>query len=252
MVQVGKVGYDIYMGVFGFLFIFSLVPVPGSAAGHGHYPFFACGFPFPDLLMQYEHIGACLTGPAEFVTSSSCTCADLDYDGHVSLRDFAVFQLAPLLVCTRYLTPSQEPGFGFCPTPGTIFRANVIRTLSGDLVLVGSLIEEGNPEVDVCLGYDFFGPTCYIGVPFPPLLLSPNEQLELSALLMRIPKSCETVCTDPSTDPCCKHPEKCVIRYLRHQGKWHDDFCYGCGNADEYRRAFRDVVEYLRALLIQP
>lgn len=191
---------------------------------------------------QGAHLTTCLTGPTPEV-ESSCSCADLDADDHVTLRDFAVFQATPVLVCSRELTVEQTPAEGFCPVPGTMHRASLIRTLDERLVLVGLMLVEGDPARGICLwGRSHYPDECYFAVPFPPRTLPPDQEAHLSALLASI-----ATCQDPNwaADPC-------RIWCLRYDGRSRRDYCYGGPKEDAYRQAVHNVTDYLNQLVNQP
>jgi Na+-translocating ferredoxin:NAD+ oxidoreductase RNF subunit RnfB len=191
---------------------------------------------------QGAHLTTCLTGPAEEVESLS-SCADLDADDHVTLRDFAAFQASPVLVCSRELTVEQTPGLGFCPVPGTIHRANLIPTVDDRLLLAGSILVEGDPAQGMCLWYEAPAPSdCFFAVPFPPRTLTPDQEAQLSALLAHV-----TSCQNPdfAVDPC-------RILCLRYDGASHSDYCYDGPKEDAYRQAIHNVTDYLDELVHQP
>lgn len=184
---------------------------------------------------QGAHLTTCLTGPAEEV-ESLCSCADLDADDHVTLRDVAAFQASPVLVCSRELAVEQRPGLGYCPVPGTVHRANLIPTVDDRLLLAGSLLVERDPKFGMCLWYETSVPkACYVAVPFPPRTLTTDQQAHLSALLAHI-----TTCPNPdfAVDPC-------RILCLRYDGATHSDYCYDGPKEDAYRQAIYNVTDYL-------
>jgi len=216
------------------LFLTWIATAPAEPAGFDYCYFTECSFTGSTPAAQYRNLAACLTGPA-VLAGPLCSCADLDSDGFVSLRDFAAFQVAPVSVCSRYLEVRQNPGLGFCPTPGTVYRANVIYALNGSLLLVGSLIDEGDSEVDRCIPNTFPLP-CYVAEPFVPRRLTSLEQAVLYALVENIPQLVADC--DYAYDPC-------VIWYVG----GHNDYCYGGGgNSDEYREAIRAVAAYVADL----
>lgn len=232
------------MELSGLLVLSWIATAPVEPAGFGYCNFTECSFSGSTPAAQYGNLAACLTGPV-VQTGPLCSCADLDGDGYVSLRDFAAFQVAPLHVCSRYIEVRQEPGLGFCPTPGTVYRANVIYTLNGSLLLVGSLIDEGDSEVDRCIPGFTFPLSCYVAKPFLPRRLTSLERSELSALVQNIPQEgCQRECTNPCVGLCCFIIDPCVIWYV---GR-HNDYCYGLGNSDEYRHAIQAVAAYVADL----
>ena len=153
--------------------------------------------------------------------------------------------MAPVRVCWRYLEVRQQPGLGFRPTPGTVYRANVIYALNGSLLLVGSLIDEGDPAADRCIPEYTFPLPCYVAKPFLSRRLTSLERSELSALVENIPQQgCQPECTSPCVGDCCYAFDPCVIWYVG----GHNDYCYGEGNADEYRYAIGAVAAYVADL----
>lgn len=231
------------MALSGLLFLLWITAAPIEPTGFASCLFWQCSSTDLTPAAQYANLAACLSGPG-VPAGSSCTCADLDSDGYVSLRDYAAFQVAPVRVCWRYLEVRQRPGLGFCPVPGTVYRANVIYALNGSLLLAGSLIDEGDPEVDRCIErpYSF---RCYVAKPFLPRVLTSVERSQLFALVRSIPQEgCQPECTDPCVGECCYAYDPCFIWYV---GK-HDDYCYGQGNASEYRQAVRAVAAYVADL----
>lgn len=221
------------MALSGLLFLLWMTPAPIEPAGVGHCLYTECPFTGSTPAAQYRNLAACLTGPA-VPAGPFCSCADLDSDGFVSLRDFAAYQIAPVYVCSRYLEVRQQPGLGFCPSLGTVYRANVIYALYGSLILNGSLIYEGDPATDRCLYFD--SPlSCYVAKPFPPRRLTSLETAELHALIENIPQLVANC--NYAFDPC-------VIWYVG----GHNDYCFGDGNANEYREAIKAVAAYVSEL----
>lgn len=195
--------------------------------------------------VQYGVLAECLAGPQQRITIS-CSCADLDGDDFVSLRDFAAYQVAPVFLCLRDLVIWQGSGLGFCPQLGTIYRASVYTDHSGRKLLVGALIAEGDPAVDQCIYY--LSDPCFVAAPFPTRLLTELEWAELSALVDGIPpEGCQPECTHPCVGKCCDAGliDPCIIWHVNQD----DTYCYGEGNAFEYRQAIRAVVTHVAALV---
>ena len=199
--------------------------------------------------VQYGVFAECLSGPDQRVYLT-CTCADLDGDDFVSLRDFAIYQAAPVFLCQRDLVIWQGPGLGFCPQLGTIYRASVYTDHSGRKLLIGSMIAEGDPETDRCLlpGEVSLPLPCYVAVSFPTHLLTPLEWAELSALVNGIPpEGCQHGCDWPCEGECCDafFRDPCNILHVNQD----TSYCYGGGNADEYRQAIQAVAAHVAALV---
>ena len=206
--------------------------------------------PSSDLtpVAQCAILSPCLEGPA-VSASPSCSCADLDADGYVSLRDYAAFQIVPVRVCSRYLEVRQDPGFGFCPNPGSIYRANVVYALNGNPLLAGSLVSIGDPTVDPCIPYIIFSEDCYVVRPFPPRQLTDAEWNALTSVVQDVPPEgcpCESGC-NYAIDPC-------VIWYIAVNLRWYNDYCYEFPwkNTEQYRQALHEVAAYLAVLATSP
>ena len=130
------------------------------------------------------------------------------------------------------------PGLGYCPSPGTIFRANDFEAFDGTVLLVGTLVAEGDPNVDECI-YES-APGCFIAIPFPPIVLTSQEISTLDAKLDAI----------PTTFPdCCNYAwDPCIIRHLSFGGRTLSDYCWGCDEADAYRGRIRNVFTFLEQI----
>lgn len=199
--------------------------------------------------VQYGVFAECLDGPDQSV-HSPCSCADLDGDDFVSLRDFAIYQVAPVFLCQRDLVIWQGSGLGFCPELGTIYRASVFRDHSGRRLLAGSMIAEGNLETDSCISPNEISLPlpCYVAVPFPVRLLTEPEWAEIAALVDGIPpEGCQPECTLPCIGRCCDalYYDTCRILHVNQD----TTFCYGEGNASVYRQAIQAVAAHVAALV---
>lgn len=195
--------------------------------------------------VQFGVLAECLAGPDQHIYSS-CSCADLDGNDFVSLRDFSAYQVAPVFLCLRDLVIWQGPGLGFCPQLGTIYRASVYTDHSGRKLLIGSMIAQGDHKHDRCIFQLEF--PCYVAVPFPPRLLTVLEWAELSAVVDNIPpEGCQPDCTHPCVGLCCDAGlyDPCVIWHVNQD----DTYCYGNGNASAYRSAIRTVAAHVAALV---
>lgn len=227
----------ILLGLFLELFAASL---PLQVAGYTRCQLNECPYSGATPPTQFRNLAACLMGP-DTRAGSSCECADLDSDDFVTLRDLAAFQNTPVQVCFRNLTIRQDPGLGFCPQVGAVLRANVIPALNGLPLLVGSLVELGDPDIDRCV---YSGPfkSCYVGVPFLARQLTATEWFQLSALIQAIPaEGC------PCLGQCNYAIDPCQILKVNN----FDTYCYayGSGTADDlYRDALWAVADYAAEL----
>lgn len=166
-------------------------------------------------LEQLPFLAECLAGPAT-PNTAECSCANLSTEHRVTLRDFAVFQNHPFPICEREVSVVQAPGLGYCREEGTIYRANVIETFDGTVLLTGAFLARGDPADDECLfgiDYEF---DCFIAIPFLPVAMTSQEISSLNAKLNALPTS--GGCCDGAWDPC-------IIRYVNFNGRTINDYC---------------------------
>jgi hypothetical protein len=204
-------------------------------------------FPQDSVLGQFSYLVGCLRGPL-VSRPGPCGCADVLNDGHVTLREFAEFQNFPMRFCDRHVSISQQPALGYCPLADSILRAEIIPTLDGSLVLLGSLVFQGDRDFDSCIPDAYYD--CYIEIPFRAMLLTEGNVIELTTLLEEIPAECDTGCPDPGGWCCSFIVDPCRITYLSYEAQNVNDYCYPCGNSDLYRASIANVLGYLSALVM--
>lgn len=221
---------------------------PLQSTGYGGCRPTDCPFSGTTPATQFRNLTRCLTGPDE-LADPTCKCADLDADGHVSLRDIAAYQNVPVRICWRNLEIAQTSGLGFCPALGSAYRTNVVPALSGLSLLVGSTIEEGDPLTDLCFPTYLIPNGCYVARPFPARRMTSAEWTELSSLVANIPaEGCQPECNGTCTGFCCVAVDPCVIWRVGVNLHWVSDYCYGAGNTDEFRDAIRAVADFVSGL----
>lgn len=191
---------------------------------------------------QYKLIADCLSGP-DAPTPGQCACADVDYDGHVGLMDFAVYQNFPLYLCYRQFEIRQFPGLGYCPQPGTLFEAALIPAIDGSRVLTGSFLEIGDQESDRCVPEGYYDSNCFIAILFLGNPIDPVDFAILNSLLQQIPPLQYESCNF-AYDPC-------VIVYIDVPAKEYDNYCYGSEYADYYRASIQAVFDFVTQLATQ-
>ena len=212
---------------------------------HGFfYPcYFECQYPGNCFYDDYIYIedtrrfAPLMTGPTVAGDEQCCCCADLNGDERVALDDYAIalnwdlrFPITPYRMSLAIVSLS-----GFCPQVGDVYVSSVYRGRDGSSWLVGSRVQNGDPEVDDCLLFSFSQPSdCPVIRSFAPKRLTSTEVTTINQLLLSISQA--------PPDDSGIDVEPCVIVVVRSAYGCFDD--YGVDHTP-LREAVQAVYGYI-------
>lgn len=106
------------------------------------------------------------------------------------------------LVSFRY---GLRSGLGFCPEPGSVYRAEIRAEEDGTLTIAGSVIASGVGGTDACLPES--SNPCWVARPIAGRVLSEHERNVVASTFRDV-----TIATEDEAD--CSFHDPCVVRFL--------------------------------------
>jgi len=129
---------------------------------------------------------------------------------------------------------------GFCPQPDEIFQAIITRQEDGSFLFTGTVLLEGDAEIDDCLQGLDVSEDCLVETELDQVTLTTEQAEELEVLLESVP---EKECQTPKA--CAVDP--CLIDVYEFNNRREEAFCCGALN-EGFQQGLQNIKAFLEEL----